>query len=301
MGLVMRYAVYMISTLTALAVCGCSNGDDLTLPPSSDSSIAIELGQTKTYLGDSVDGVRSVYWSVGDCIVANGMTSSEAKIEGEKARVATFDFESKLDYPCNILYPVSIYKDAATVTLPSIQYQTVDGTIDTNTLPMATCVVKEGEMPKLHHLAGVIHLQLKAENDNYNHNIRRIEFWGGITEPKENEEEPVSHEQVSGDFTIDYATATLTPTSNKVSAQKVTLRLKSELSADKITDVFIVVPAQEYKNGFTVRIVNELGHYLDKSKPSAHTIANGEILKMPEFSFVPTGTVIEGELSNGNN
>ena len=106
---------------------------------------------------------------------------------------------------------------------------------------------------------------------------------------------------MSGDFTIDYATATLTPTSNKVSAQKVTLRLKSELSADKITDVFIVVPAQEYKNGFTVRIVNELGHYLDKSKPSAHTIANGEILKMPEFSFVPTGTVIEGELSNGNN
>ena len=154
------------------------------MPPSSDSSITIELEQqTKTYLGDSVDGVRSVYWSVGDCIVANGMTSSEAKIDGEKARVATFDFESKLDYPCNILYPVSIYKDAATVTLPSIQYQTVDGTIDTNTLPMATCVVKEGEMPKLHHLAGVIHIQLRAYEDKRSDNIRLIEFWSGSEEP----------------------------------------------------------------------------------------------------------------------
>ena len=296
----MRYIVYMIATLSALAVCGCSNGDDLTLPPSSDSSITIELEQARTYLGESVDGVRSVYWSVGDCIVANGATSSEAKIDSERLGVATFDFDSKIDYPCNILYPTSLYKDATTVTLPSLQYQTVDGTIDTNTLPMATCVVKEGEMPKLHHLAGVVHIQLRAYEDKWSDNIRLIEFWSGSECPNESVVPEVPHKQVSGDFTIDYATATLAPTSNKISAQKVGVVLDKELSVDKVTDVFIVVPAQEYEDGFTVRIMNEVGQYLDKIKPSSQSIAKGDILKMPEIVFIPTGTQIGVEIPNGN-
>ena len=295
----MRYIVYMIATLSALAVCGCSNGDDLTLPPSSDSSITIELEQARTYLGESVDGMRSVYWSVDDRIVANGVTSSEAKIDSERLGVATFDFDSKIEYPCNILYPTSLYKDATTVTLPSLQYQTVDGNIDTNTLPMATCVVAEGEMPKLHHLAGVIHIQLRAYEDEWSDTIRLIEFWSGSEEPKEGVVPEVAHKQVSGDFTIDYATATLTPISNKISAQKVSVALDKELSLDRVTDLFIVVPAQEYENGFTVRVINEVGQYLDKTKPSSQSIAKGDILKMPEFSFIPTGTIVGVEIPNG--
>ena len=234
--------------------------------------------------------------------MANELASSEAKIDGEKAGVATFDFESALTYPCNILYPASFYKGAETITLPSVQQQTVEGNIDSNTLPMATYIKEEGKMPKLHHLAGVVHLQLRAENNTRNNNIRIVEFWSGPQKSNEEtnpDEQTVSYEQVSGDFTIDYETATLTPTSNKESWQKVSVVLMSELSVDKVTDVFVVVPAQEYKNGFTVRVINEIGHYLDVTKVSAQTIAKGDILKMPEFKFIPTGTLLGIEIPNG--
>jgi hypothetical protein len=284
----------MIFALATMAVCGCSSGDDFTLPQGGDTSLTIELEQSRTYLGESVNGYRAVYWSSGDQIMANEQISSEAKIVGENAKSATFDFESEIVYPCNVLYPASFYKNATTITLPSVQQQTLEGNIDANTLPMATCIGVAGEMPRLHHLTGVIHLQLKAENDTHNNNIRLIEFWGGSEVPKP----AVAHEQVSGDFAIDYATATLTPTSNDVSTQKVSVVLTQELSADKVTDIFIVVPAQEYKNGFTVRVINEVGHYMDKTKHSAQTIAKGEILKMPEFMYIPTGTLIGVEIPN---
>ena len=287
----MRYIVYMISALAAMTLCGCSNGDDIALPQ-SNTSLTIELEQIRTSLGESVDGVRSVYWSSGDQIMANELISSAAKIDGENAKSATFDFASEIAYPCNVLYPASFYKNSTTITLPSVQTQTSAGNIDSNTLPMAAYTAVAGEMPRLHHLAGIIHLQLRAENDTYNNNIRMIEFWSASPDSG-------NKEQVSGDFTIDYETATLTPSSNNESAQKVTVVLTSELTVDKVTDIFIVVPAQEYENGFTVRIVNEFGHYLDKIKVSAQTISKGEILKMPEFSFIPTGTLIGVEIPNG--
>lgn len=293
----MKYAVYVISALTAIAACGCSNSEDFTLPQSGNNSITIELKQTpnlggeeqsRTYLDESVNGYRSVCWSSGDRIMANELISSEAQIDEENAAFATFVFEKIIDYPCNILYPASFYKDATTVTLPGTQYQTKEGNIDTNTLPMATYATEEGKMPNLHHLTGILHLQLRAESTTRNNKIRLIEFWGA------------SNEQVSGDFAIDYTTASLTPASNKKSARKVSVVLTSELSVDKVTNVFIVVPAQEYKSGFTVRVVNEVGHYLDVTKKSALSIADGAILKMPEFSFTPTGTLIGVEIPNGN-
>ena len=296
MGVVMKCRIFMITALAALAVCGCSDSDDFVVPSQGGTSLTIELESGRTYLGESVDGIRPVYWSSGDCIKANDLTSSEAKIDEENAQVAVFEFGTKLTYPCNVLYPSTIYKNATTVTLPSVQNAAVNGTIATNTLPMATCVNEEGSRLKLHHLTGVIHLQLRACDDEWSDKVRIIEFWGGSEDP---ESSNVPHEQVSGDFTIDYETATLTSTSSEKSAQKVCVLVTGELSTDRLTDVFIVVPAQEYKDGFTVRVMNEDGQYLDKTKPSSQSVAKGEIIKMPEIQFIPTNTKIDIEIPSG--
>lgn len=292
----MKYRIFMITALAALTVCGCSDSDDFVVPSQGGTSLTIELESGRTYLGESVDGIRPVYWSSGDCIKANDLTSAEAKIDEENAQVAVFEFGTKLTYPCNVLYPATIYKDATTISLPSVQNAAVNGTIATNTLPMATCVQEAGSRLKLHHLTGVIQLQLRACDDKYSDKIYKIEFWGGSEEPENSD---VPHEQVSGDFVIDYETATLTSTSSKNSTQRLSVLVSEELSTDKLTNVFIVVPAQEYKDGFTVRIINENGQYLDKTKPSSQSVEKGEVIKMPEIQFIPTNTLIGVEIPSG--
>ena len=283
----MKKTVYVITTLAALVVCGCSEVDEVPLRPCDNNSITLGLDQVRTTLGESIEGVRSLYWSSGDRIMANELISSEAKIEGDKAKAATFDFESKINYPCNLLYPAAFYQSENVITLPELQEASVGGSMATNTLPMATCIEQESEIQQLHHLAALLHLQLRAKSDGYNNNLLKVEFRGN------------NAEQVSGDFTIDYTTATLTPSSEKETAKVVGVLVSGELSQEEVTDIFIVVPAQEYKNGFTIRIINEMGHYMDKEKPSGETIVKGEILKQPEFSFVPTGTLVGVEIPSG--
>lgn len=282
----MKQIICVVIALATVIVSGCSDGGDGYKPSYGANSLTIGLEPSRTTLGESIDGKRSLYWSAGDRIVADGVTSADAQFEGEKSSVAVFDFgDVALDYPSNILYPAAFYKDEATVTLPNVQSATINGEIATNTIPMA-CVATASEKPKLQHLAGVIHLQLRAENDTHNNNVRKVEFWGN------------DEEQVSGDFAIDYTTTTLTATSVKQALKKTSALVTGELSADVVTDVFVVVPAREYKNGFTVCVINEAGHFLEKVKPSSVTIHKGEILKQPEIVFIPTGTLIGVEIPN---
>ncbi|MBP3550461.1 MAG: hypothetical protein J6J57_02300 [Alistipes sp.] len=283
----MKRISYISLVVVLLSICGCESAEsEVVLPQSGTTTITVGIKQTKTSLGASENGVRKILWSSGDRIVANGEVSDEAVLAPENSGVATFNFGSELPYPLNILYPASFYKDATTVTLPAIQ-EAGEASFATNTLPMATSVTAKGDIVKLSHLAGVIHLRLKAEKGakpTRNNEVRKIEFWGN------------DKEQVSGDFTIDYNSVTLTPTSQKQSDEEVAVRVTGTLTLEEYSDIFIVVPAQEYKSGFTVRVINSAGHYMDKKKSSGVTIANGDILKMPEMEYIPTGTLINAEL-----
>ena len=283
---VMKCITCMALVAVLLSVCSCESADSEVAIPKQGTTVTVGLTQTKTSLGASENGLRRILWTSGDCIVINGDTSSGAVVNAEDGGVASFDFSSELIYPFNVLYPASFYKDAAVITLPSVQEAGV-ASFATNTLPMATCVESVGGAIKLSHLAGVIHLQLKAQlngKPTRNNDVRRVEFWGN------------DDEQVSGDFLIDYNAVTLTPNGDKADDKKLATRVVGTLTTDAISDVFVVVPAQEYKNGFTVRIINSTGNYMDKKKSSGVSIANGEILKMPEMEFIPTGTIINVEL-----
>ncbi len=275
-------------TVAALAVvmfAGCTNDltNDVVAPVGEGTTVTLGL-DTKTSLGELVDGSRKVYWSAGDQININGNTSKETVIDADNKGLATFSFGKILNTPYSILYPAEDYKDPSTITLPAVQ-AAASGSFGVDAAPMAAYVTAVGETPLLHHLTAVIRLQLKAAADGDTHDIYKVEFRGG------------GNEQVSGDFAINYQTATLTATSTAVADQVVTARVNKSLSTEAATDVFIVVPAQEYA-GFTVRVIDEYGHFMEKSSTATIELAKGQIVAMPEFPFEPTGTDVNVEIKS---
>ena len=285
----------IFKSLAALALvmsAGCVKelSNDTTIAPEGNQAgqttvvtVGLEKANTKTYLGDLVDGVRNVYWSEGDQITMNGTPSSKIDI-AEGNMYATFTFDGLLNGPYKVLYPAADYVDEQTVKLPAIQ-EAATGTFATGSAPMAGISSNISNI-HLHHLAAVIRLQvtLPAESDHAECILNRVELRGN------------SEEQMSGNFAINYETATLTSASNAEADKVVTTMINKELSA-KATDVFVVVPAQEYAEGFSVRLIDSNGHFMD-IKSKASTLAKGEIKAMPAFNFIPTGTLVGVEIRN---
>ena len=256
----------------------------ITVELPSDDRVTPSSASLKTSLGELVDGKRKVYWCEGDQININGVTSSTMTLSDD-GKAATFEFNADLEHPYSVLYPAEMYKDAQTITLPATQ-AAADNTFAEDSSPMAVYQSEEGKIV-LHHLAGVLRLQIKLPEGSKHgvHTLDRVEFRGN------------AGEQVSGDFTIDYEAVIITSTSTEEADQKVVAMVEKTLSSEASTEVFVVVPALRYEQGFTVRMVDAVGHYMDISSGDI-TIQAGEVKAMPVVSFVPHGTLVEVEIAN---
>ena len=89
-------------TVAALAVvmfAGCTTDleNEVAAPGvgAGQTTVTIGIADTKTYIGDLVDGARKVYWNSDDQIAINGVTSSAIERNEEKT-VATFTFDAEL-------------------------------------------------------------------------------------------------------------------------------------------------------------------------------------------------------------
>lgn len=253
-------------------------GDDITT-----NTLTIGLPLTKTQLGALVGDRRKIEWSEGDQIKAGEATSSDIEIS-ENRGLASFKFTNAiLDYPCNVLYPAEMWKNAEQIALPATQ-AAATGSFGADSAPMAA-VANGEDAVSLKHLTAVVHLLVKASGEEHL-NLQKVIFKGK------------NNEQVSGDFNIDYDEATLEGVSEAKSDKEVTVNVAQTLSAEEAIDVYIVVPARNYDNGFTVTLVDDKGHYMEKSKASGVTLAKGDIYNLPEFAFEPTGTTTDIEISN---
>jgi len=58
-------------------------------------------------------------------------------------------------------------------------------------------------------------------------------------------------------------------------------------------DFYIAVPANTYASGFTVKVCDTEGHYMEKSKDASTALEAGHIHPMTAFEFVPTRTEVE--------
>lgn len=268
----MRKIFRTVAALAVVLFAGCTQDlENEVVAPVGGTTVTVGLEDSRTYLGDLVDGTRKVFWSSDDKIAVNGVASTAIE-RTEDHTSANFTFDGELAYPYSILYPAEAYKDASTVTLA------------TNDIPMAGYLASEGSAV-LHHLAAVVRLQVKlpAESTHAVHKLNKVEIRG------------VNGEQMVGDFTIDYQTETLVGASTADADKVKVANVGKTLSAEEAIEVFVVVPAQEYAGGISVRLIDDAGHYMDV-KSAAMTLEKGGIKAMPVLEFVPTGTIIGVEI-----
>ena len=234
--------------------------------------------ETKTVLQND----EAVLWTNGDKVNVNGVESAALEL-AEPSTSASFTFNAVLNQPYCAVFPASIYKNAATVTLPATQ-EYVAGTFAQNASPMAAYTT-EGDNLRFQHLCAVLKLTVTKPAESTHNDIAYVEFYGK------------NGEQVCGDFTIDFETMTLIGASAADADKKLTYNVSSEFVDGALT-LYVVVPAAEYSNGYTVKIADAQGHYMEQSKKSAQTLVAGGIYEMPAFDFVPSSTQLDVEISS---
>ena len=268
--------------MATLLVAGCAKENlvESMGPQNGVTILTAGTPATKTVLQND----QKVLWTNGDKINVNGVESNELVLEVASA-TATFSIPGILAESKEAVFPASIYKDANTVTLPAVQTCT-ENSFGATASPMSAYTAS-GNNLKFQHLCAVLKLNIAKADDL--HEIAYVEFSGK------------NNEKVCGDFTIDYQNATLAPAVGMTFIEKkVRCNVAKTIpDADNLV-VYVVVPAIEYANGYTVRVVDVQGHYMEKSKASNQTLTAGTVYDMPEFAFAPTDTNIEADIKITN-
>ena len=164
----MKRLTKLLSAAVALFACACATDatDDLGITLGGQTTeVAISLEESRTQLGEKVDGVYKLYWSEGDQIAINGIASDALKAEQSGGGNAQFTFAGTVDYPYNILYPSSGTENVVTFLA---QQSYSEGTFCNNAAPMYGYVAApaEGEEVapiQINHLAGVLRLAVKGD------------------------------------------------------------------------------------------------------------------------------------------
>ena len=275
----------ILTALAALCFAGCAKEIASTQEEQSvikDGKTYVSVGETtlsKTVLDAADDqGVRKVYWQNGDCLNINGVDSKPLTGMGEKATNAVFEFDALLDFPYNVLYPASAWKDAGTVTLPSTQTYTADS-FDPAAAVTLAAAASAGDKITLKSPCAVIKLSVAKDKDECV--LKTLAFSGK------------AGEQVCGDFTADFANATLTGKSDAAADKTLKMDISSLTLGDEAKDIYIVVPAGTYASGFHIRISDVKGHFMDQDKSSSVTLAPGKVYSFPAITYTPTGTAVE--------
>ena len=256
--------------MTTLLVAGCAKENlvESMGPQNRVTILTAGTPSTKTVLQND----QKVLWTNGDVINVNGV-ESEALVLDTPAATATFTIPGVLNNPFKAVFPASIYKDAQTVNLPAVQAY-AEGSFGPNVSPMAAYQAN-GNNLNFKHLCAVLKLNIEKGEDA--DDIMYVEFSGK------------NEEQVCGDFSINFEDATLEGASTAASAKKVRCNVYEEISSEGLA-VYVAVPAVEYQSGYTVKVVDTKGHFMEISKQSGETLVAGKIYDMPAFTFVPTGT-----------
>ena len=272
----MKRIFFPIVMVASLLVAGCAKENlvEPNVPQGGVTVLTADVAATKTVLQDD----QKVLWTNGDKINVNGVESAALELE-EAAASATFTFEGVLDSPYKAVFPASIYKDETTVTLPA--YQTYkEGSFSASASPMAA--VSETSSLKFSHLCAVIKLTVNTGAEHSS--IAYVDFYGK------------SGEQVSGDFSIDYQKLSLSAASTADADKKIRYQVSKTLGQEPFV-MYLVVPAQEYAQGYTIKVLDKEGHFMEQSKASGVTLEAGKIYAMPAFDFVPTGTDLDVEIA----
>ena len=135
---------FFVAVAVLLAGFACTTDATEELGVNTDvaqTEIVLSLEESRTQLGEKVDGVYPLYWSEGDKIAVNGVTSNEVATEAVGASAATFVVDGTVSHPYNIVYPApaegvsAVTEGCYPVVFPATQTY-VAGNIDGNAAAM---------------------------------------------------------------------------------------------------------------------------------------------------------------------
>ena len=271
------------------------------------TSITLSLEKSRTQLGAKAEGLYPVYWSEGDAIAVNGVTSSPLAPELAGSSSASFLFGdgTEISYPYCVVYPapqvMPIEDDATeepgtepTPTLPENTYpvtfanvqQYTAGTFAPQSAPMYAYAAEaaEGEDEsaiQMNHLAGVLRLAVKGDVTLASMTVQ-------------------AEGKIAGLHLIDCKTGTLTADEGAVNTISVLFPEDGlKLNANEATPIYVAVPAGEH-GIYTITLVSDAltdNTMVVRFNSDFHPVVPGVVKEFGEVTFTPNANSgEEGEL-----
>ena len=255
--------------------CTTDATEDLGVVVEGQTTLTLSLEESRTQLGEKVDGVYPLYWSEGDKIAVNGVVSEALAASAEGKASATFTINGTLTYPYSIVCPAAEGVSAVTegcypVVFPATQSY-VAGNVDGNALVLYG-YAEEGT-PVLNHLTGVLRFDIKGAATLSTLNV------------------VATNGALAGTYDVNCTTGALTAQTGSTS-DTVTLSFGQGLTLTaEATPIYVAVPAGEY--GEVVVTINTVSdeQMVVKFNTDGKPIAAGKVREFAEFEFAPTATL----------
>lgn len=253
----MKKILFMVAAV-ALAMVSC-NKEEINTPvfpqegEASDIVFVAEFdqeAQTKTALGEVVDGKRQATWVAGDAISINGTTFT-AKADGATAEfTATDEFTEAEVY--RAVYPAGSYKSGA-VMIPASQ----DGTFANASIAVAE---SNNQSLKFSNVSSILKFQVAAACET-------VTF--------------ESTNSIAGNVSVTYENGVITPNYGSLQnfSKKITVKVEGGFVAGK--DYYVAVKPGEQK--FNVSIDGKLS----KASTKTITVERSKIHNMGTLIYDP--------------
>ena len=266
--------ILSVAVLGASFACTTDATDDLgiKLDSASQSQIVLSLEESRTQLGEKVDGVYPLYWSEGDKIAVNGVASHEVPAESVGTPNATFTIDSAI-YPYNIVYPapaegvVAVAEGCYPVVFPTTQLYKA-GNIDGNAAVMYG-YAEEGSLPTLHHLTGVLRFAVKGEATLASIEVKSLE------------------NLIAGTYDVNCASGALTAQEGKGS-NTITMSFDKGLAlGSEATPIYVAMPAGEHGDvSVTLTTTTNEQMAIVFNTDGNKAVKAGVVREFGEFTFV---------------
>ncbi len=250
------------------------------------TEITVSLEESRTQLGEKVDGKYPLYWSEGDAIAVNGVASYALSAEAAGKVATAFKFPSEVARPFNAVYPapaegVTAAEGLYPVTFLAEQPYT-EGTFVAGAAPMygyaEVAAEGEAELPlQLNHLTGALRFAIKGEKA-----LASIVI--------------AAEGKIAGNFDVDCQSGALTAHEDASNTVTVTFGEGLALGAEA-TPIYVAVPAGEH-GIYTITLNSTEGEAMVvRFNSDYHPVKAGVVKEFGEFLFVPNAsTAPEGEL-----
>ena len=222
----------MIVSLVAFScVTDTTQEIDTSVGGVDQTTIALSLESSRTHIVGKVGEVYPLYWSAGDKIAINGVTSEALTEEAHGKTVASFVLNGELTYPYNLTYPAPAEGVVAAEGKQAVTFLAVQnykaGTFAEGATPMYGYVEAEGDAVELHHLSGILCLAPMGEATLTSMTIS------------------AQYGKIAGNFDVNCADGTLVAHEDATNTITVSFGEGLALGAEA-TPIYVALPAGEY-------------------------------------------------------